>query len=194
VAFAVKKQVSDTVPMGVGARRRMKMRGKKESHSAASERKSSARGCASRIHMRLWAWGCSRPSKTVGASPSAKRISYWPTQAGAPGSDSGCRSEARGRPWSGIVASAADQVRRRWASTAVAVTATWPCCSSCRLQRWVERLVRTGWASISKAPSATGPAKLTVSEIGSPWRRGCSSTALSSVAAVVPPKGPTMLV
>ncbi|SRR6478609_11693520 len=57
----------------------------------------------------------------------------------------------------------------------------------------VERLVRTGRAEISKAPSVIGPAKLTVNDSGSPRRSGCFSTDSSNVAAVTPPNGPTML-
>ena len=44
-----------------------------------------------------------------------------------------------------------------------------------------------------KGPSATAPAKLTVSATGSPRRSGCSITALRTWAAVMPPNGPTML-
>ncbi len=85
------------------------------------------------------------------------------------------------------------QVSRRSANTAVAVaaiSAPWVIAID---QCWVERFVRTGTTSIVYPPSATGPAKLTVSATGSPMRAGCVSAALSIVAAVMPPNGPTML-
>ncbi len=93
---------------------------------------------------------------------------------------------------SGISASPQAQVSRRTANMAVAVVATASPWRSDSVQCWVERLVRTGRASISNGPSAIGPAKLTVSETGSPRRCGWSSAACSSVAAVMPPNGPIM--
>lgn len=90
------------------------------------------------------------------------------------------------------------QVSRRAAVTtlAVATVAGSPCASGCvraSTQCWVERLVRTGCALTVKAPSATAAQKFTVSDSGSPNKAGCCSTAFSRVAAVMPPKGPTML-
>jgi hypothetical protein len=88
-------------------------------------------------------------------------------------------------------------VSRRAAVTTVAVVVTCaaplaPACVSCSVQCWVERLVRTGVAWISKAPASTAAAKLTVMAIGEPSRSGCDSTAFSITAAVMPPKGPIM--
>jgi hypothetical protein len=54
--------------------------------------------------------------------------------------------------------SVVDQVGRRSANTALAVAHTAPSCASDTRQCWVERLVRTGCASIAKAPSASAAA------------------------------------
>ena len=97
-----------------------------------------------------------------------------------------------------MTASAALQVVRRAAVTAVAVITTdsmpagsvWEMLTT---QCWVERLVRTGRASTRKSPSDSAAAKLTVNEIGSPRRSGCCKTDCSACAAVIPPNGPTML-
>ena len=89
------------------------------------------------------------------------------------------------------------QVSRRAAVTAVAVVTTtgWPWASFCTMaavQCWVERLVRTACSCTSKSPWARAAAKLTVMDSGAPSRSGCRSMAASTVAAVLPPKGPTM--
>jgi hypothetical protein len=98
----------------------------------------------------------------------------------------------------GMTASAALQVVRRAAVTAVAVSTTdsTPAGSVCEIlttQCWVERLVRTGRDSTRNAPSDNAAAKFTVNEIGSPRRSGCCITDCSACAAVTPPNGPTML-
>jgi len=92
----------------------------------------------------------------------------------------------------GILASPLFQVSRRTANTALPVMVISPFCNSSRCQCWVDRLVRDGRATISNAPSAIGPAKLTVSALGSPSRSGWFSAACSMTAAVAPPNGPIM--
>ncbi len=94
---------------------------------------------------------------------------------------------------SGKAASRADQVSRRTAVTNVANAATSPSCSSSTCQCWVVRLVRMMRACTEKPPSAIGAAKWTVWDTGSPRRCGWRITAFISVAAITPPKGPTML-
>ena len=94
-------------------------------------------------------------------------------------------------------ASLAPQVGRRAAVTTVAVMLTCslpsaPVCTRSTHQCWVLRLVRAGRARAVNGPWVTGPAKLTVSDTGSPSSCGCCSTAFSATAAVRPPKGPTM--
>ncbi len=107
----------------------------------------------------------------------------------------------RGRPSGagtvGMAASLAPQVGRRAAVTTVAVVLTCSVpsasvCSSSTHQCWVLRLVRAGRARAVIGPWPTGPAKLTVSEIGSPSSCGCCSTAFNAMAAVRPPNGPIM--
>jgi hypothetical protein len=98
----------------------------------------------------------------------------------------------------GMTASAALQVVRRAAVTAVAVSTTdsTPAGSVCErltTQCWVERLVRTGRLSTRNSPSDSAAAKFTVNEMGSPRRSGCCITACRACAAVMPPNGPTML-
>ena len=66
-------------------------------------------------------------------------------------------------------------------------------CVIVTIQCWVERLVRVGEAATSNAPSANAAQKFTVSDSGSPSSAGCPITAFSAVAAVIPPKGPTIL-
>ncbi len=53
---------------------------------------------------------------------------------------------------SGATASVEDQVSRRVPKTAVAVVETVPSCDSSIDQCWVDRLVRTGRATISNSP------------------------------------------
>ena len=54
--------------MGVNERLRRKIRGKKQSHSEASEAKSSGRVGSSRTQKRLFACACIWPSKGLGSS------------------------------------------------------------------------------------------------------------------------------
>jgi hypothetical protein len=93
----------------------------------------------------------------------------------------------------GGTASLRPQVSRRPANTAIALTAA-PSSPSCPIwadQCWVERLERMSWVATLKAPALIGAMKLTVSESGSPCRSGRCNSALSAVAAVMPPNGPT---
>jgi hypothetical protein len=98
----------------------------------------------------------------------------------------------------GMTASAALQVVRRAAVTAVAVSTTdsTPAGSVCEMlitQCWVDRLVRTGRDSTRNGPSDSAAAKFTVNDTGSPRRPGCCITDCRACAAVMPPNGPTML-
>ena len=77
--------------------------------------------------------------------------------------------------------------------TALPVVHTASPCNRLICQCWVLRLLRDSTVCSANGPSATGPAKFTVSDSGSPSRRGSRQTAYSSCAAVMPPKGPTML-
>ncbi|MCZ7561663.1 MAG: hypothetical protein M5U30_17820 [Burkholderiaceae bacterium] len=80
-------------------------------------------------------------------------------------------------------------------NTAIASAATDSPSSSCTsvaVQCWVERFERISCVRMRSGRCATGPAKFTVSETGSPSRSGRDSSACSSCAAVIPPYGPTM--
>ena len=90
------------------------------------------------------------------------------------------------------MASVRAHVSRRFANTALTVTTTSSPCVICTDQCWFERFVRTARASISNAPAASGPQKLTVNAAGSPSRWGAMHGACSITAAMAPPNGPTM--
>lgn len=128
--------------------------------------------------------------------PLNRRISYWSSQA-TPDGPTLRRSTVSGLGASGIGRSLWPQVSRRAAVTTVAVVVMFgaplaPGCVICTVQCWVERLVRTAVACTSNARASSAAAKLTVSAIGVPSTSGCCITDCSAMAAVAPPKGPTM--
>ena len=128
---------------------------------AVSAAKSSTRGWASRSHSSVSLWS-PRPSHCVGMLPLTGRISYWPTQATALG-PMVRRSTSSGAGTAGMGRSVALQVSRRTAVTTVAVVLSCarPSASFWRIstvQCWVERLVLTGVARISKGPATTAAA------------------------------------